>query len=271
MAKKVNKFSQNQVQANIPTEYELKMNVDMLNGAILPGVFHLQKGYNAYKGKPFFEGAQSNKDLFKFTFNEGRYTSGNNDYLVPDQVDMPPLSYMCEFSERASEVVMGDSTEFMEAQQKSISKGGGLNAGIQSEKFSFGASTSFQNSNSSAREASRSAKNNSMEKQIYTSAIATLYTYALREGKEYEFLNEEFKNDIKKVRSKKEVYWFFSLYGTHYLKRAKMGARFQENIYLSNLATESEVKDIRNEANKDSFTMSAGFGIKGFGFKSSYS
>lgn len=60
------------------------MNVDMLNGAILPGVFHLQKGYNAYKGLPFFEGAQSTKDVFHFTFDEGKYTSGDTDYMVPD-------------------------------------------------------------------------------------------------------------------------------------------------------------------------------------------
>ena len=65
-----------------PIDVNLNMSPQTVN--LLPGVFHLQKGFNAYKGVPFFEGAQSDKDIFTFTFDEGKGTSGDTGYLVPD-------------------------------------------------------------------------------------------------------------------------------------------------------------------------------------------
>lgn len=86
---------------------------------ILPGVFHLQKGFNKFKGVPFFEGGETDRDIFNFTFNEGKSTSGNTAYLVPDQMDIPPLAYQCIFSDRTSELTYGNSVEFMLASEKS--------------------------------------------------------------------------------------------------------------------------------------------------------
>jgi len=88
-----------------PDPIDINLNISPQTVNLLPGVFHLQKGFNAYKGVPFFEGAQSDKDIFTFTFNDGKGTSGDTGYLVPDQMDIPPLSYMCIYSDRASEVV----------------------------------------------------------------------------------------------------------------------------------------------------------------------
>jgi hypothetical protein len=58
--------------------------IDETEDPILPGVFHLQKGFNALKGVPYFEGAQSDRDIFTLTFNGGKTTSGSTPYQVPD-------------------------------------------------------------------------------------------------------------------------------------------------------------------------------------------
>lgn len=94
----------------VPDRITVDFNYSPQTVNLLPGVFHLQKGFNAYKGVPFFEGGQSSKDVFSFTFDDKKGTSGDKGYLVPDQMDIPPLSYVCEYSDRASEVTIGSST-----------------------------------------------------------------------------------------------------------------------------------------------------------------
>ena len=68
----------------IPEEITVVAQKEPQTVNLLPGVFHLQKGYNQFKGVPFFEGGQSDKDVFAFTFDEKKGTSGDTGYLVPD-------------------------------------------------------------------------------------------------------------------------------------------------------------------------------------------
>jgi MAC/Perforin domain len=63
-------------------------------------------------------------------------------------------------------------------------------------------------------------------KQMQTSALATLYTFALRTGEEQKMFSENFKSELLKVRSLTDAHRFIGLYGTHYMKKAKMGARY---------------------------------------------
>ena len=77
------------------------------------------------------------------------------------------------------------------------------------------------------------------------SAIATLYTFASKEGTEKTFLSEDFKADLAKVNSNETAFKFIRIYGSHYLKRAKMGARYQENIYFSETASSEEMSEAR--------------------------
>lgn len=51
---------------------------------------------------------------------------------------------------------------------------------------------------------------------------------------------------------------FIKLYGTHFLTEAKMGARFQENIYLDSKLTETEKEDVRSKANSNAWGVSGG-------------
>lgn len=192
----------------------------------LPGVFHLQKGFNAFKGVPFFEGAQSDKDIFSFTFDQEKGTSGDTGYVVPDQMDIPPLSYQCVFSERASEVTFGNSVEFMEASAKSVAYDGAFEVATEGLAVEASVAAAYSNSNSSARSASKAAREQGMTRQMQTSAIATLYTFAIRKGEETMYLSEDFVNDVQKVENLEDAHEFIGTYGSHYMKKAKMGARY---------------------------------------------
>ena len=70
--------------SQVPDDITLRVLYRDETANLLPGVFHLSKGFNAFKGVPLFEGGQSNKDVFSFTFNEEKSTSGDNGYFVPD-------------------------------------------------------------------------------------------------------------------------------------------------------------------------------------------
>lgn len=173
---------------------------------LLPGVFHLQKGFNAYKGVPFFEGAQSDKDIFTFTFDDQKGTSGDTSYLVPDQMDIPPLSYMCIYSDRASEIVTGNSSEFMQAYSSSISKESEYSAEAGGYGVSASVAVSMSSANSSARQSSSAARSEGKTSQMSTSAIATLYTFALKAGTEQTFLSEDFKSDLASVKDEETAF-----------------------------------------------------------------
>jgi len=125
----------------------------------------------------------------------------------------------------------------MAAYSSSVSKetSAGVSAGGYGVEASV--SASFSSANSSARQSSGSARKESKTKQMTTSAIASLYTFALRQGTEQTFLSEDFTKDLQKIRNNQQAFEFIRIYGSHYLKRAKMGARFQENIYFSEEAT----------------------------------
>lgn len=160
-------------------------------------------------------------------------------------MDIPPLAYMCIYSDRASEIVTGDSTEFMQAYSNSVSHdaSGSVSGGYGGASVSVEAS--YAAANSSARQSSSTARSNGMNKQMSTSAIATLYTFALKSGTEQSYLSEDFKSDLQSVTDEASAFQFIKTYGSHYLKKAKMGARFQENIYFSEDATESEMTKAR--------------------------
>lgn len=115
-------------------------------------------------GLPFFEGAQSSKDVFSFTFDEGKSTSGEDGYLVPDQMDVPPLAYQCYFSDRATEVKIGSSTEFMENYEKSVAHSASASASGGLFGASFSVEAAYRNSNSSARQSSQKAREEGSER-----------------------------------------------------------------------------------------------------------
>lgn len=108
------------------------------------------------------------------------------------------------------------------------------------------------------------------ERQMSTSAIATLYTFAIKEGSEKSFLSKDFEDDIKKLYAWDSYVKFVSTYGTHYLRTAKMGARFQENVYFSSESTSEEIAVARSEANSDSISASVSGSYGAFSGSASY-
>ena len=74
-------------------------------------------------------------------------------------MDIPPLSYMCIYSDRASKIVMGDSTEFMEAYSSSVSKESSHSGSAGGFGAEASVEVSYSSSNSSARQSSHAARN----------------------------------------------------------------------------------------------------------------
>lgn len=171
-------------------------------------------------------------------------------------MDMPPLAFMCNYSDRATEIVTGNSVEFMQSFEKSITRAVGAEGGFSSEKAKATVGASFRNVNSQSRKSSFNAREEGSSKQMSISAVATLYSYALREGEEPTFLSQEFKEGLAEVKDVPSAVKFIGFFGTHYLKKAEMGARFQENIYFEESATEQERKEAWEQANGNVFSVS---------------
>lgn len=109
-----------------------------------------------------------------------------------------------------------------------------------------------------------------MTRQVQTSAIATLYTFAIREGEEASYLSADFRADLEKVQSMAATHKFLATYGTHFMKKAKMGARYQENIYFDESASAEEIASTVSETNANSFKTSIEASYNGFSADASF-
>jgi hypothetical protein len=133
---------------------------------LLPGVVYMQKGYNPLAGRPIYEGGQADVEMFEFTYDQGRTTSGDVGYLVPDQMNIPVLSFMCETSGMTSEITTTNSLESMVAAAKSNSLSRDASASVSGSYGAISMSASFEmamsesNSSSSDTDQKQSESNN---------------------------------------------------------------------------------------------------------------
>jgi len=84
------------------------------------------------------------------------------------------------------------------------------------------------------------------------SALASLYTYKLKHQKMLEVFSPLLEQDLSKIATDRDAFYFIKMYGTHYVESAKMGARFQENIYFSEETSSDEIKQVVANASKNS-------------------
>lgn len=105
---------------------------------------------------------------------------------------------------------------------------------------------------------------------MQTNAIASLYTFALRKGHEQDYLSDAFREGLEGITSWHETYEFIQTYGSHYIAKARMGARFQENIYFDENASETEMSSAKEAANESAFSVSASGSYGGFSAEASY-
>lgn len=173
-------------------------------------------------------------------------------------MNLPPLAYQCNFSERSSEIVRGSTTEFMKALDSQTTVEGEASISVPVKVVNISAGANFKTVNSSARESSFNASSEGSTQQITTSAIATLYSYALSKGQMKHFFSQDFQADLSILKDLPSAMRFIRLYGTHFIKRADMGARYQENIYISSETTEREKKQIKRKADEDGVGLKVG-------------
>lgn len=154
-------------------------------------------------------------------------------------------------------MVTGSTTDFMTAYDKSISHAISGKAYYGNEKSEGKIEASYRNVNSSAMNSSINARKDGNVQQMVISAEAKLYSYELSSGKIGDFLSEEFKKALEEVKDKKSAIKLISLFGTHYLTQADMGARYQENVFFTSEATSQEVALGQKRASGTSLGFSA--------------
>lgn len=76
---------------------------------------------------------------------------------------------------------------------------------------------------------------------MQASAIASLYTYETDAMMAQMYLSKEFQEGLQTIKSWHETFGFIQSFGTHFLVKATMGARFQENIYFNEEVTYSQL------------------------------
>jgi hypothetical protein len=235
---------------------------------LLPGVGFMQKGCNPLSGIPLFEGGQVDTEMFELTYEKGRTTSGDIGYLVPDQMNIPVLAFMCEKSSMTSEVTTAMSMQSMVAASQSSSFSKEISASVEVEGYGAKASGSMEKAISSSH-SSAFQKDQEMSKSGHTSkfsttALASLFTYSYQKDN-YHF-TEKFMEEASKVNNDATTFEFVKTYGTHFVSRAKMGSRFEQSYYFSEKASTKDISEAKQMASADSLSFSKSASVEGGGF-----
>eukprot|EP01084_Bolivina_argentea_P234713 395123_1 len=133
---------------------------------VLPGAQFLAYAFNMMTGKPpqdlLIEG--NYRQILEFTFDYAQVSSGTQDYLVPDQMDLPSVSGICHKQSSSSSVskssslstLSRESTEQSDDTSASVGVGGGgYGASVSA---SVGMSLSHSNSQSSSNSRDQAKK-----------------------------------------------------------------------------------------------------------------
>eukprot|EP01084_Bolivina_argentea_P063776 116366_1 len=258
----------------------LKLWHHSLPNRILPGVQFLSYSFNQLQGSPptdlILQG--NYRQIIEFTYLEQRVSSGSDDYLVPDQLDLPSISGVCSKESSTSSVSSSTSTSSMFSEsaestgQKSFSASVSASGWGSSMSGSVAMSSSYSNSRSStaSKQYARSGKTSSS----YTYSKALLYSTQLR-WDTIDSYRDEFISAINTIEAangytdiNRNILIFFGDFGTHVLDLAKMGARCRKVTYfgssMSSEALSYGSSYANSESSSNSFSVSAsggGFGV----------
>ena len=254
-----------------------------LPSALLPGYQFLSYSFNLFQGMPptdlILEGYY--RQIIDFTFEKEQVSSGTNDFLVPDQFDLPSISGVCTKQSSTSSVSSSMSTSSMTREAYESTGTESFEASVEASGwgFSVSASTAMSSSfsNSRANSASRSAARSGKSKSSYTYSKALLYSTQLQWDTIKSYRNE-FKeaisnlSDLNSTLNETEIYrqtiLFIGNFGTHVLDLARMGARCRQTTYYSS-SMSSESYSYTSElssssSNYDSYSSSISGGAFGF-------
>eukprot|EP01084_Bolivina_argentea_P159177 277246_1 len=237
-------------------------------GRILPGVQFLAYSFNQLQGSPptdlILQG--NYRQIIEFTYLQGRISSGSDDYLVPDQLDLPSISGVCSTESSTTSVSSSTSTSSMYSEsaeatgQKSFSASVSASGWGASVSGSVAMSSSYSNSRSStsSKKHARSGKTSSS----YTYSKALLYSTQLRWSTINSYTDEfiaaisAIENSNNDYDINKNTMLFFGDFGTHVLDLAKMGARCRTVSYFQSSMSSEALSYGSSSANSNSASES---------------
>lgn len=249
-----------------------------LPSAFLPGYQFLSYSFNLFLGMPptdlILEGYY--RQIIDFTFDKEQVSSGSNDYLVPDQFDLPSIAPKCHQESATSSVSHSLSTSSMSREASEATGSNTFQGSVEASGwgFSVSASTAHSSSFSQSRQSSASRRAASSGK-----TQSTLYTTQLQ-WDEIDSFQDDFKDQLSRLSTsrlqsdiEKETMLFIGNYGTHVLDLARMGARCRKTTYYSSaMSSESyhhSSQSSYSSSEEESYSGSAGGGA--FGFSASVS
>eukprot|EP01084_Bolivina_argentea_P063653 116185_1 len=260
------------------------LRIDTLPNQILPGCQFLSYSFNLLQGLPptdlILEGLY--RQVIDFTFDNEQISSGTNNYLVPDQIDLPSITGVCSQESSTSSVSSSMSTASMsrEASESTGSKSFSASVEASGWGFSMSASTAMAStySNSRSSSASRNQARSGRTESTYTYSKALLYSTQLQ----WDVISS-YKTTVKQAIQNLETavssnvdqlgISFLGDFGTHVLDLARMGARCRQTTYfVSSMSSEAysySSQQSSSSASSSSGSLDAGGG--GFGFSLSVS
>ena len=97
------------------TESDNKLKIYNSSNQILPGIQFFAYSYNLIKGKPPMDLllAGDYHQILTLSFDSGKVSAGSEAYLVPDQLDLPAITGVCESQSATTSISSSTSTASM--------------------------------------------------------------------------------------------------------------------------------------------------------------
>lgn len=222
----------------------------------LPGVNWITKSYNMMTGTDLSQKVDGAFDIFEWTWNPERTTSGDYVYMVPEELAIPPLDPQCLVSIESKSVKTVTSYTTIDEQVRERSVGFDLkvNLGVTYEGITAGtdleASLMFGRSTTSINAFTRAQ--DSFTKSFQLAASAKLYGTRMNWFGISFF--DSFKNALNKVSTaptNQMVSQFFGAYGTHVLSQVKFGSSCHETSYMKSAHDSMDYFKFNDDVKKD--------------------
>ena len=301
------------VSFGFETDADNKLKIYNLPDQILPGIQFFAYSYNLLQGKPPMDLIILGRyhQIISLSFDENKVSTGSEAYLVPDQIDLPGITSVCESQTRTTSVSSATSASSMYHIAKAGTNSESLSASVSASGWGFSASASYSmslsHSQSSSMQNARSQSKEGKSESSHTYSRAKLYGTTVRWDDDQLFLQSlngynPYNSSASSHNSKygfvgsfiKAVYQlemslnssnintsssnilllnFIVDWGSHVLKQGTLGAECRESTYFES-SYSSQSLERSNEAaqsSDDHYSGSVSGGGDYDGFSGSFS
>eukprot|EP00928_Gymnodinium_smaydae_P057382 TRINITY_DN4062_c0_g6_i1.p1 TRINITY_DN4062_c0_g6~~TRINITY_DN4062_c0_g6_i1.p1 ORF type:complete len:1846 (-),score=225.98 TRINITY_DN4062_c0_g6_i1:77-5614(-) len=213
-----------------------------------PSVSWLTSGFNIFKGDPFPNSgvlAGFGNAVFRIDYSEGT-GSGDAGTCVPDGFDIKQ-SISSTYSVSSSLISTSDQYS------DSVASAFGISGSVSASANGMGGSLAGSYSDESEKRTERASTNKL--KLVVTSASDTHYTALLKSGRSVPQTDPNFEHEVAAASSQARYKYIFDSFGTHYMKKIQMGARFYDKFYVDEESFEEQLS--KSQSSKKALAVSA--------------